>query len=133
MEVVQRLFNSLRKIKSSDKPINKPDYDINRGFELILTGGKKKTKPLHITTLKIGGRDMLAISLVFGSFLTVLFLIVGAIGGWVAREYMMNYQEIPRIHPEMFDGNGNLVPDDIVAFRFENYDSENSEEDDYQT
>ena len=71
---------------------------------------------------------MLAISLVFGSFLTLLFLIVGAIGGWVAREYMMNYREIPRQHPEMFDINGNLVPDDIVAFRFENYD--NNEEDD---
>ena len=116
MEVVQRLFNSLRKIKSSEKPINKPDYDINRGFELILTGGKKKTKPLHITTLKIGGRDMLAISLVFGSFLTLLFLIVGAIGGWVAREYMMNYQEIPRIHPEMFDGNGNFTLGILASF-----------------
>ena len=125
---VLKLFNSSKKTKSSKDGINKPDYDINRGFELILTGGKKKTKPLHITTLKIGGRDMLAISLVFGSFLTLLFQIVGAIGGWVAREYMMNYQEIPRIHPEMFDGNGNLVPDDIVAFRFENYD--NNEEDD---
>jgi len=126
--VVQKLFSSLKKIKSSKDDINKPDYDINRGFEFILTGGKKKTKPSHITTLKIGERDMLAVSLVFGSFLTVLFLIVGAIGGWVAREYMMNYQEIPRIHPEMFDQNGNLVPDDIVAFRFENYD--NTEEDD---
>ena len=121
--------NISKKTKSSKDGINKPDYDINRGFELILTGGKKKTKPLHITTLKIGGRDMLATSLVFGSFLTLLFLIVGAIGGWVTREYMMNYQEIPRIHPEMFDSNGNLVPDDIVAFRFENnYDT--SEEDD---
>ena len=129
MEDVLKQFNFLKKRKSSEKPINKPDYDIDRGFEFILTGGKKKTKPLHITTLKIGERDMLAISLVFGSFLTLLFLIVGAIGGWVAREYMMNYQEIPRIHPEMFDSNGNLVPDDIVAFRFENnYDT--SEEDD---
>ena len=126
---VLKLFNSSKKTKSSKDGINKPDYDINRGFELILTGGKKKTKPLHITTLKIGGRDMLAISLVFGSFLTLLFLIVGAIGGWVAREYMMNYQEIPRIHPEMFDGNGNLVPDDIVAFRFENYDNDQEEDD----
>ena len=121
-------LNSLKKTKSSNKDINKSNYHINRGFELLLTGGKKKPKPSHITTLKIGGQDMLAISLVFGSFLTLLFLIVGAIGGWVAREYMMNYQEIPRIHPEMFDGNGNLVPDDIVAFRFENYD--NNEEDD---
>jgi len=129
--VVQRLFNSSEKKILSKVSINKPDYDINRGFEFILTGGKKKTKPIHITTLKIGGRDMLAISLVFGSFLTLLFLIVGAIGGWVAREYMMNYQEIPRIHPEMFDGNGNLVPDDIVAFRFENnYDNDKEEDDD---
>ena len=124
---VQKRLSSLEKTKLSK--LNKPDYNINRGFEFILTGGKKKTKPLHITTLKIGGRDMLAISLVFGSFLTILFLIVGAIGGWVAREYMMNYQEIPRIHPEMFDSNGNLVPDDIVAFRFENYDNDQEEDD----
>ena len=124
---VLKLFNSSKKTKSSKDGINKPDYDINRGFELILTGGKKKTKPLHITTLKIGGRDMLAISLVFGSFLTLLFLIVGAIGGWVAREYFMNYHDI-KVHPEMFDSNGNVLPDEIVAFRFENYD--NNEEDD---
>ena len=130
MEDVLKQFNFLKKRKSSEKPINKPDYDIDRGFEFILTGGKTKTKPLHITTLKIGGRDMLAISLVFGSFLTVLFLIVGAIGGWVAREYFMNYQEMPRVHPEMFDGNGNLVPDEIVAFRFENYDNDQEEDND---
>ena len=29
----------------------------------------------------------------------------------------------------MYDRNGNIVPDEIVAFRFENYDN-NSEEDD---
>jgi len=130
LEDVLKQLNFLGKRKSSKGSINKPDYDINRGFEFILTGGKPKTKPLHITTLKIGGRDMLAISLVFGSFLTVLFLIVGAIGGWVAREYFMNYQEMPRVHPEMFDGNGNLVPDEIVAFRFENYDNDKEEDDD---
>ena len=75
---------------------------------------------------------MLAAGLVFGSFLTVLFLIVGLIGGWVAREYMMNYREIPRPHPEMFDGQGNLIPDEVIAFNFENYhDYEiNDEEDD---
>ena len=128
-EDVQKQSSSSEKTKSSK--LNKPDYEINRGFEFILTGGKKKAKPLHITTLKIGERDMLATSLVFGSFLTLLFLIVGAIGGWVAREYMMNYQEIPRIHPEMFDGNGNLVPDEIVAFRFENnYDNDEEDIDD---
>ena len=123
--------NISKKTKSSKDGINKSDYDIDRGFEFILSGGKKKAKPLHITTLKIGERDMLATSLVFGSFLTLLFLIVGAIGGWVAREYFMNYQEIPRIHPEMFDGNGNILPDEIVAFRFENnYDNDQEEDND---
>ena len=72
---------------------------------------------------------MLAVTLVFGSFLLIGFLLVGVIGGWVARDYMLNYQESPQVHPEMFDPNGNLVPDEIVAFRFENnYD--NDEEDD---
>ena len=121
--------NSLKKTKSSDKGINKSNYHINRGFELLLTGGKKKPKPSHITLIDLGGRSMLAISLVFGSFLTLMFLLIGIIGGWVARDYMLNYREIPRPHPEMFDEMGNLVPDEIVAFRFENnYD--NDEEDD---
>tara|TARA_B100000214_G_scaffold44649_1_gene28088 strand:+ start:666 stop:1076 length:411 start_codon:yes stop_codon:yes gene_type:complete len=120
-------FSFSKKIKSSNGDINKSDYNIDRGFEFILTGGKKKTKPSHIKTITIGGRKMLAISLVFGSFLTILFLIVGAIGGWVAREYFMNYHDV-KTHPEMFDSNGNIVPDEIVAFRFENYD--NNEEDD---
>ena len=69
---------------------------------------------------------MLAARLVFGSFLTVLFLIVGLIGGWTAREYMMSYREIPTTHPEMFDENGNLIPDQVIAFNFENYDNEDT-------
>lgn len=74
---------------------------------------------------------MLATSLVFGSFLTILFLIVGLVTGWVAREYMMNYHEVPRIHPEFFDNNGNVIPDEVIAFRFENenYDHDDTEED----
>jgi len=58
--------------------------------------------------------------------LTVLFLIVGLIAGWTAREYMMNYREVPMPHPEMFDENGNLIPDQVIAFNFENYDNENN-------
>ena len=70
---------------------------------------------------------MLAVSLVFGSFLTILFLVVGLIGGWTAREYMMNYREVPRPHPEMFDEQGNLIPDEVIAFNFENYYDYNEE------
>ena len=73
---------------------------------------------------------MLAVSLVFGSFLTVLFLIMLTVIGWTAREYMMNYREVPRPHPEMFDNQGNLIPDEVIAFNFENYYDNNTEEDD---
>jgi hypothetical protein len=73
---------------------------------------------------------MLAVSLVFGSFLTILFLILGVVVGWTVREYMMNYREVPRPHPEMFDEQGNLIPDEVIAFNFENYDYESNEEDD---
>jgi hypothetical protein len=74
---------------------------------------------------------MLAVSLVFGSFLTVLFLIVGLVTGWVAREYMMNYQDTPKLHPEFFDEHGNVVADEVVAVRFEEgYFNDDEEEDD---
>lgn len=73
---------------------------------------------------------MLATSLVFGSFMIVLFFIVGITIGWVAREYMMNYREVPRFHPEMYDQNGNIIPDEILAVRFENdYDDDIEDED----
>ena len=61
--------------------------------------------------------------------ISFLLFCAGALGGWIARDYMMNYREIPRPHPEMFDENGNLVPDDIVAFRFDNYDNEEDDDD----
>ena len=63
--------------------------------------------------------------------ISFLLFCAGVLGGWIARDYMMNYQEIPRPHPEMFDENGNLVPDEVIAFRFENnYDDDSEEEDD---
>ena len=72
---------------------------------------------------------MLAASLVFGSFMTVLFMIVGVIGGWVAREYIMNYHDAPRLHPEFFDDNGNVIPDEVLAVRFEDGYLDDNEED----
>ena len=37
--------------------------------------------------------------------ISFLLFCAGAIGGWVAREYFMNYHDV-KVHPEMFDGNG---------------------------
>tara|TARA_Y100001973_G_C5192208_1_gene331726 strand:- start:487 stop:711 length:225 start_codon:yes stop_codon:yes gene_type:complete len=69
------------------------------------------------------------IMLVIALPVSFLLFCIGALGGWIARDYMMNYQEIPRPHPEMFDENGNLVPDEVIAFRFENnYDYDEEDE-----
>ncbi len=62
---------------------------------------------------------MLATSLVIGCLVTLLFFIVGLVSGWVAREYMMNYREIPKLHPECYDENGNIIPDEVVAVTFQ--------------
>jgi len=64
----------------------------------------------------------LEIALVLVLPISFILFSLGLIGGWILRDYMMNYREVPRPHPEMLDGNGNLVPDEIIAFRFENYD-----------
>ena len=122
--------NSSKKIKSSKIELNK-DNHINRGVEFILNGRKKKST----STFQIkfpGGKEMAIDTEIILTLLlpvSLLFFFVGILAGWVARDYMMNYREIPRPHPEMFDINGNLVPDEVIAFRFENnYD--NDEEDD---
>ena len=71
----------------------------------------------------------LDIVLVLALPVSFLSLVIGILAGWVSREYMMNYREIPRQHPEMFDENGNLVPDEVIAFRFENnYDYDEEDE-----
>ena len=78
---------------------------------------------------------MLAVSLVVGSFVTVLFFILGLLIGWVARDYMMMYQEGAKniaYHPEFYDNEGNFIDQEITTVRFENesYDYNDNEEDD---
>jgi len=74
---------------------------------------------------------MTAATITIFSLMTFLFLVVGLISGWVAREYMMNYREIPKLHPEFYDQNGNVIPDEVLAVSFnpdyfddEEYDDE---------
>ena len=111
---------------TEEKSINKTKEHINRGVEFILNGGKKKRTSKTIT---IGSRTMtLDTILVLVLPISLLFFFVGGLIGWVARDYMMNYREIPRPHPEMFDVHGNLLPDEIVAFRFESYDNDEEED-----
>ena len=71
------------------------------------------------------------VTLTLTTIVAFLALLVGGMIGWMARQH--SYETTPQIvytHPEMFDENGQLVPDEIVAVRFENYDTDTEEDDD---
>ena len=61
---------------------------------------------------------MIAVTLVFSVMFFLMSLVVGVLVGWVYREHTWS-QQIARLHPEMYDENGNVIPDEIIAFRFE--------------
>tara|TARA_B000000532_G_C18796153_1_gene374877 strand:- start:538 stop:771 length:234 start_codon:yes stop_codon:yes gene_type:complete len=76
--------------------------------------------------------EMTIVTLTLTTTVSLLALLVGGMIGWMARQH--SYETTPQYmwtHPEMLDENGNLVPDEIVAVRFENYDTteDNDEED----
>lgn len=61
---------------------------------------------------------------------TLLFFVVGGIVGWIANRTFLEHQPI-NMHPEFFDEQGNVIPDEVIAFRFENdYDNSIHEEED---
>ena len=73
--------------------------------------------------------ETLIVTLTISSIVTFLALIVGFVVGWVARQW--NYETTPQqvfAHPEMFDENGNLQPDEILAVRFEQHDNTEDDE-----
>ena len=64
---------------------------------------------------------MLAITLTFAVLSSLLFLGLGTVIGYIFREY--SYEQTSRYiptHPEMFDENGQLIPDEVFSVRFEN-------------
>ena len=71
------------------------------------------------------------VTLTLTTVVSFLALLVGGMIGWLARQ--PSYETTPQVvyaHPEMFDENGQLVPDEIVAVRFENNYDNDTEEDD---
>ena len=69
--------------------------------------------------------EMTIVTLTLTTVVSLLALLVGGMIGWLARQH--SYETTPQFvytQPEMFDENGQLVPDEIVAVRFENnYDT----------
>lgn len=71
---------------------------------------------------------MLAVTLTLGTLISIMFFFVGSIIGWLAKDYLNKKDLNSYLHPEMLDENGNIIPDEILAVRFENYDDTNTDE-----
>jgi len=69
--------------------------------------------------------ETLVVTLTLTTLVSILALIVGGMVGWMARQH--SYETTPQVvytHPEMFDANGQLVPDEILALRIETHDND---------
>ena len=68
---------------------------------------------------------MTIVTLTLTTVVSLLALLVGGMIGWMARQH--SYETTPQVvytHPEMFDANGQLVPDEILALRIETHDND---------
>ena len=77
--------------------------------------------------------ETLVVTLTITTVTSLLSVLVGGVIGWIAKQaaYESSSPQMVYGHPEMFDENGNLIPDEIVALRFEKNDNnEETEEDD---
>ena len=79
--------------------------------------------------------ETLVVTLTLTTVVSALALLVGGMIGWMARQH--SYETTPQVvytHPEMFDANGQLVPEEILALRIENiYDKEIDDDDDSES
>ena len=64
---------------------------------------------------------LILVTLFFTTIISIMFLLIGGLIGYLLKEYVYdrNSSYIP-VHPEMFDENGQIIADDILAVRFEN-------------
>ena len=75
--------------------------------------------------------ETLVVTLTLMTLVSILAIIVGGMIGWMARQH--SYETTPQVvytHPEMFDANGQLVPDEILALRIETNDNYELDDDD---
>ena len=74
--------------------------------------------------------ETLVVTLTLTTVVAILALLVGGMIGWLARQH--SYETTPQViytHPEMFDANGQLVPDEILALRIETHDTDEENDD----
>ena len=75
---------------------------------------------------------MTAATITLFSLVTIQFLLIGGLIGFITREVLQARQaQMPYMHPEMLDEYGNVLPDEILAVRFENdYETQDHDEED---
>ena len=94
--------------------------EINKGVELLMRRETNNLPTENLTRRK----HMQAALITIGVFTGILTLSVGVILGYILRTYIQdNNQNAYTYHPEMFDENGQLVPDEIISFRIEGDES----------
>ena len=74
--------------------------------------------------------ETLVVTLTLTTLVSILALLVGGMIGWMARQH--SYETTPQViytHPEMFDTNGNLVPDENLSLRIETHDTDEEDDD----
>ena len=74
--------------------------------------------------------ETLVVTLTLMTLVSILAILVGGMIGWMARQH--SYETTPQVvytHPEMFDANGHLVPDEILALRIETHDTDEENDD----
>ena len=70
---------------------------------------------------------MTATTLTIFSLLTLIFMLVGGIIGYMIHTHQSNKLSM---HPEMYDGEGNLVDDDLFYLRYSEEDDTITDKDD---
>ena len=89
--------------------------EINKGVELLMR--RQTSLPIENLTRR---KHMEAALITIGVFTGILTLTVGFLVGYILRTYIQdNNHQAYTYHPEMFDENGQLVPDEIISFRIE--------------
>ena len=93
--------------------------EINKGVELLMR--RQTSLPIENLTRR---KHMEAALITIGVFTGILTLTVGFLVGYILRTYIQdNNHQAYTYHPEMFDANGQLVPDEIISFRIEGDES----------
>ena len=93
---------------------------LNKGAELMLSNTQQPT--LHNWRKRME-QAIIALSVTVG----ILTLFLGATIGYLIRCYVQ--ETTPQYsHPEMFDANGNPLPDELIAIRFEGNENETDDD-----